>query len=374
MKIQELDNMPEEDDISLQIEQFKKGLINSATGGDIGDQEYSRLRKIVLGIPGIEKVTPSFLKLCRTSDEFWVWIKRQAKTYEERKLIIAEALNPILDIVEYETGDGALEFKKNYEEKRIIGQGGFGLVYLFEHRLLKLPFAVKIFAPAFYKGGEKELERFFQEARILFQLNHKSIIKIYDAGLIGKRPFIRMEYFKGRNLNEILAKYGILNPVASLKLMENLVEAMKYSHEEAKIIHRDLKPSNIMAAPTNQFRIIDFGLSIFIENELHSRLTKTGEVAISGYYNAPELIENPQLIDKRSDIYSLGAIWFTMLTGQPPAGTSIMQRLKEIKGIDEDYLSCIEGCLASIDLRIPNCEVLLKQIENLKNKLEKISS
>lgn len=365
MKTTELHNVAEEDDIVLQIEQFKMGLISRATGGEYDQKEYSRLRKIVLGIPGVEKIIPRFLKLCRTTDEFWGYIKGAAPSYAERRIIIAEALNPILEIVEYETGEGSLEFQKNYKEKSIIGQGGFGLVYLFEHKLLKLDFAVKIFAPAFYEGGEKELERFFQEARMLFKLNHPSIIKVYDAGLIGKRPFIRMEYFEGLNLNEILSKHGRLTPEKALVMIKSIVSGMNYAHEEAGIIHRDLKPSNIMASTPNQFRIIDFGLGIFIENELHSRLTKTGEATISGYYNAPELVENPKLVDKRSDIYSLGAIWFTMVTGQPPAGTSIIESLKEIEGINENYRNCITKCLSNLSLRTQSCELLLEEINKL---------
>ncbi len=281
------------------------------------------------------------------------------------RIIIAKALNPVLEMVEYEIGEGSLEFKKNYEEKKIIGKGGFGLVYLFEHKLLKLPFAVKIFAPAFYEGGEKELERFFQEARMLFKLNHPSIIKVYDAGLIGSRPFIRMEYFEGLNLNEILIKYGRLTPAKALIAMKSIIEGMKYAHEEIGIIHRDLKPSNIMASPPKQFRIIDFGLGIFVENELHSRLTKTGESTVSGYYNAPELVENPKLIDKRSDIYSLGAIWFTLITGQPPAGTSILESIREIEGVSDLYIDCIIKCLANINMRTKNCELLLEEVNKL---------
>lgn len=366
MKTGELDNLPEEDDIVLQLEQFKMGLTARATGGGMEQSEYSRLRKLILGIPNIEKVVPRFLKVCRTTDEFWEWIKGEAGTYVQRRLIIAEALNPILEMVEYETGEGALEFKKNYEEKEIIGNGGFGIVYLFVHRLLQLPFAVKIFAPSFYEGGETEIERFFQEARILFKLNHPSIIKVYDAGLIGKRPFIRMEYFNGKNLNQILNEHGVIGPMKALDMMEHLASAMEHAHEKVGIIHRDLKPSNVMAAAPNQFRIIDFGLSIFVENDLHSRLTKVGETAINGYYNSPELIENPKLIDKRSDIYSLGALWFTMLTGQPPAGISVREQLKELPGIDREYADCVAECLSSLSFRIPDCNTLLKKMKTLR--------
>jgi len=366
METVEFVKLGDEDNIVLLLEQLKIGLIARATGGSFEQKDYSKLRKVVLTYPNVDKYIPNFLKICRTPDEFWEWIKAQAKTYAERRQIIADALNPLLGTVEYETGEGSLEFKKNYEEKGVIGTGGFGQVYLFEHRLLKLPFAVKVFAPAFYQGGEKELERFFQEAKILFQLNHPNIIKIHDAGMLGNRPFIRMEYFNGLNLNEILKEYGVLKPNIALTMMKSIVDGMQHAHEVVGIIHRDLKPSNIMAARPNQFRIIDFGMSIFIENELHSRLTKTGEGTISGYYTAPELVENPKLIDKRSDIYSLGSIWYTLLTGRPPAGSAIIKKLSEINGLNENYAKCIEACLADIESRTPNCKVLLDMLNNLK--------
>jgi len=366
MTTNDLPNTIEEDDLILQMEQFKIGLVSRATGGNFDTTEYSRLRKLIMTNPNLEKVIPNFLKVCRTSDEFWGWIQAEAPSYKERRMIISSFINPILEVLEYETEEGALEFSKNYEEKEIIGNGGFGLVYLYEHKLLKLPFAVKVFAPAFYEGGEKELERFFQEARILFKLNHPSIIKVYDAGMIGKRPFIRMEYFDGKNLNQILNTHGILTALQSLQMIKELVNGLNHAHEEIGIIHRDLKPSNVMAKSPNQFRIIDFGLSIFIENDLHSRITKTGENTISGYYNAPELISNPKLIDKRSDIYSIGAIWYTMLTNQPPAGTGFLDILKSNESINDKYLSCIEKCLKPISMRYKNCEELINDLKELQ--------
>jgi serine/threonine protein kinase len=228
-----------------------------------------------------------------------------------------------------------------------------------------MPFAVKVFAPAFYDGGtdQRELERFFQESRILFKLNHPNIIRIYDAGLIGNRPFIRMEYFDGKNLNEVLTEFGIQSEEKSIVVLKHIVSAIAHAHENG-IIHRDLKPSNIMAAKPNQFRVIDFGLGIFIENELHSRLTKTGAQTISGYYNAPELVANPKLIDKRSDIYSLGAIWYTLLTGQPPAGSDFMSILRPL-GISEKTIAVIKKCLNPLEKRYVDCKELLADLEIL---------
>ena len=371
MKTDELPNIPEEDDISIIVEQLKNRLVARATGkgDDFTQKEYSRLRKIVLGIPDIKEMIPRFLKTCRSLDEFWTFIKGVSPQYTGRREFLGDTFNPIIEKVEYEIGEGALEFKKNYKEIDVIGHGGFGLVYLYEHRLLQLPFAVKVFAPAFYKGGEKELERFFQEARMLFSLNHPNIIKVYDAGMIGKRPFIRMEYFDGYNLNQVLLKYGSQTPSKALQLIRNITEGLEHAHEEIGIIHRDLKPSNIMISGSDNFRIIDFGLGIFIENELHSRITKTNEKAANGLFNAPELLKNPKLIDKRSDIYSLGAIWFNVLTGQPPAGTTIVKELEVIEGITPLYVDCISRCLAGIDERFSNCSELLLAIKKLNEEI-----
>ena len=352
------------DDLLVLIEQFKIGLTIRATGGLYDDSEYQKVRKLILSNPNLDKLTPKFLRICRTVDEYWRWIKVEIGNYEGRRSFIAEQLNPLLEAIEYENGEGALEFSRNYEEKELIGNGGFGIVYKYEHRLLKLPFAVKIFAPAFYEAGsnEKELERFFQEARILFKLSHPNIIKVYDAGMLGKRPFIRMEYFDGRNLNQLLQAYGILNEPQAQTVIVNIVAGIQHAHDQG-VIHRDLKPSNVMASKPNQFRVIDFGLGVLVENNLYSRLTVTGTQTISGYYNAPELVADPKLIDKRSDIYSIGAIWFTLLTGQPPAGTNFLSSLKAV-GTSEGTIDLISRCLNPLDTRFLNCQEILNGIEN----------
>jgi serine/threonine protein kinase len=365
MKTEQLPMMAQEDDLLLLLEQFKMGVTSRATGGEYDNNEYQKIRKLILANPNLEKLAPKFLRVCRNTDEFWRWIKQEAPNYEGRRAILSEQINPIIEALEYETGEAALEFSKNYEEKEIIGNGGFGIVYKYEHRLLRLPFAVKIFAPSFYESdsNEKELERFFQEARILFKLNHPNIIRIYDAGMIGKRPFIRMEYFEGKNLNEILQEFGVCDNQKAIVAMKHVISAIEHAHNSG-IIHRDLKPSNIMAAKPNQFRVIDFGLGIFIENDLHSRLTKTGSQTIGGYYNAPELVANPKLIDKRSDIYSLGAIWYTLLTGQPPAGSNFMATLETLK-VKTPTIEIIQRCLNPVNIRYPDCKELLGEIEKL---------
>jgi len=324
------------DDISLEVEAFKDGLVARATGEleFISDNEYKKYRKLFLTNPLTRDIMPDFVRSCRSLSEFWGFIKLKFGSYQERREYLANIFNPIIEKFENQEHFKSLNFDNNYEEKSLIGQGGFSQVYLFEHKLLRMPFAIKVFAPAFYDGNEVDLQRFFQEARILFDLNHPNIIRVYDIGLINNQPFIRMEYFDGMNLNQVLIKHGSINLDKSILLMKNLIKGMIHAHEDIGVIHRDLKPSNIMVSAPNKFKIIDFGLGIYIENQLYSRLTQVGERAVSGYYTAPELIANPKLIDKRSDIYSLGAIWFTLLTGQPPAGTNIIQQLQSISGVN----------------------------------------
>jgi len=360
-----LPKTPKEDDLLILIEQFKAGLVARATGGGYEEAEYQKIRKLIMTNPKLEKVAPRFLKVCRTVDDFWQWIKIEADNYAGRRNALNSFFNPLLDLVEFENGGAALEFNKNYEEKDDIGHGGFGVVYRYEHRLLKMSFAVKIFAPSFYEAGSKEMEqeRFFQESRMLFTMNHPNIIRVYDAGLIGSRPFIRMEYFAGKNLNQILTDHGVQSEAKALIAMKNMTSAIEHAHSHG-IIHRDLKPSNVMAAVPNQFRVIDFGLGIFVENELHSRLTKTGSQTISGYYNAPELVASPKLIDKRSDIYSLGAIWYTLLTGQPPAGSDFISTLVSMK-ISDKTIEAIKKCLNPLESRYADCKTLLEDLETI---------
>jgi serine/threonine protein kinase len=191
-------------------------------------------------------------------------IKSKFSSYAERRLYLTEEMNPIIEY--FDNSD--TQTQESYERNELLGQGGFGQVYRYRHKLLQMDFAFKVFAPAFSSLQDKHIERFFREARILFKLNHPNIIKVYDLGMINKKPFIRMEYFTGKNLNQVLKEFGILSPSKCLTLIRNIIEAFIYAHEEVGVVHRDLKPSNIMVSNPNQFRIIDFGLGFLLRMKL----------------------------------------------------------------------------------------------------------
>lgn len=360
-----LASVPGEDDLFHIVERFKNGLMALSTGeheNRLDDEEYIRTRKILLGSPSLNGLIPDFIKECRNTSEFWEFIKGEISNYAGRRKFLASVFNPILDALE----EGNIDTIYMYEKGELLGQGGFGQVFKYRQKRLDIDFAFKIFAPAFSEGGEGHLERFFREARILFQLNHPNIIKVHDVGMLGRRPYIRMEFFDGRNLNQVLQSYGKITPDKALVLIENIVDALRHAHEEIGVVHRDLKPSNIMVAKPNKFRIIDFGLGVFIENDLVSRITKTGEAVAGGYYTAPELLAEPKLVDPRSDIYSLGAIWFNVLTGKPPAGINIKELLFSSSNVTESYGNVLLKCLDNISERYKSCSELLDDIRKLK--------
>lgn len=367
MEIQDLENIPNDLDLVIVVERLKTMLEDGATYRKEGytDEEYKKLRKLVMTNPIISKMLPECIVQCRNLDDFFKYMQSYSPHYKPRLNHLNETLTPIINALEFGINDDFYEFNKIYQEKEHLGEGGFGEVFLYEHILLKLSFAIKIFAPSFYNGEVDALQRFFQEAKMLFALDHPNIVKIYDVALLGKKPFIRMEYVNGLDLTKIIKK-GIQTPVDALIIIEKIVKGLKHAHDK-DIIHRDLKPSNIMISETGDVKIIDFGLGIFVENDLYSRITKTGHSVANSLYNAPELINNPKLTDIRSDLYSIGAIWFELLIGQAPAGSTILKQIEMIENITEAYVSCVKRCLAHLDDRYGNCGELLNEIKTLKD-------
>ena len=149
-----------------------------------------------------------------------------------------------------------------------------------------MDFAVKVYTPIFVSSKEQEdrERRFFREAKMLFQLNHMNIVKIYDAGRISEGPFIRMEYIEGYDLNELQEKHSILSFENSVNVIKPILRGLEYAHKKG-IIHRDLKSSNVVFSTKEKiFKIIDFGVSAFLDTENNTKLTKTGEVVAGGAF------------------------------------------------------------------------------------------
>ena len=256
------------------------------------------------------------------------------------------------------------------ERLQPLGEGGFGAVYPYHHPVLDMDFAVKVFSPVFVSGEEelKAEKRFFREAKMLFVLNHPNIVRVYDVGRIKGRPFIKMELVEGESLQKLHDETGNLSFGDAAKAISQVLKGLQYAHAHG-IIHRDLKPSNVMAGRDAQtgetlYKIIDFGVSAFMDTEGYTRITKTGEVPAGGQYIDPELSARPMLRDSRSDIFSAGAILYFILCGRTP-GPDAEEYLRRSNAelTDEQVGAVMKALSSDLDQRYASCDEMRLAVE-----------
>ncbi|HBI43563.1 MAG TPA: serine/threonine protein kinase [Planctomycetales bacterium] len=200
----------------------------------------------------------------------------------------------------------------------LLGQGGMGAVY--KARQLKLDrfVAVKIL-PAEWGRDPAFAERFAREARALARLSHPHIVAVHDFGEAGEHFYLLMEFVDGANLRQLL-QAGPLDPRLALQIIPQVCDALQYAHEEG-VVHRDVKPENILVDQRGRVRMADFGLAKLVGPSRASfTLTGTHQVMGTLDYMAPEQRNHPQEVDHRADIYSLGVVFYEMLTGKLPLG------------------------------------------------------
>jgi predicted Ser/Thr protein kinase len=199
----------------------------------------------------------------------------------------------------------------------LIGKGGMGAVYKARQSALDRLVALKILPPQI-AAGPGFAERFNREARALAKLNHPNIVGIYEFGQVSGLPYFMMEYVDGLNLRQVL-RAGKLSPREALQIVPQICEALQFAHDEG-IVHRDIKPENILLDKKGRVKIADFGIAKIMGREPHFDLTETKVAIGTPQYMAPEQIEKPQTVDHRADIFSLGVVFYEMLTGELPLG------------------------------------------------------
>lgn len=200
----------------------------------------------------------------------------------------------------------------------LIGTGGMGAVYKARQPKLDRLVALKLLSQPL-AADQTFAERFHREARVLARLNHPGIVSVYDYGEAGGFFYLLMEYVEGVNLRQAM-QAGRFTPAQALALVPRICEALQFAHEEG-VLHRDIKPANILLDTRGRVKIADFGIAKLMgEKSEGATLTASGLAVGTPHYMAPEQLEHPQDVDQRADIYSLGVVFYEMLTGELPLG------------------------------------------------------
>src|ERR1039457_3470557 len=199
-----------------------------------------------------------------------------------------------------------------------LGRGGMGVVYKARQPRLNRFVALKILA----REKEKDprfAERFTREAQALARLNHPNIVTVYDFGETNGLYYLLMEFVDGMNLRQLLQSRK-LAPEEALVIVPSICEALQYAHQLG-IVHRDIKPENILLDKQGRVKIADYGIAKLLDADGRVQ-SLTGEQGVVGtpHYMAPEQVEKPSVVDHRADIFSLGVVFYEMLTGELPLG------------------------------------------------------
>ena len=221
-----------------------------------------------------------------------------------------------------------------FELLKFIGRGGMGLVYQARQPQLQRIVALKILLPKI-AADPAFAERFAREARMMALLNHPHVVSVYDFGqtqpkslatdsssrLWSSSPlyYFVMEYVDGLTLRQLLDA-GKMSPQEAFGIVPQICEALQFAHDKG-IVHRDIKPENILIDRAGQVKIADFGLAKLTGLRAEElTISRTGQVLGTLHYMSPEQVERPLEVDHRADIYSLGVVFYQMLTGELPLG------------------------------------------------------
>ena len=207
-----------------------------------------------------------------------------------------------------------------YEILQLLGQGGMGAVYKAQDRELERFIALKVIRPELAVQPEI-LHRFKQELILARQVTHKNAIRIFDLGEADGIKFITMEYIEGHDLKSLLIKQGKLSREESVRIIEQICLALEAAHSEG-VVHRDLKPQNIMLDKSGHVFVMDFGIA---RSTAMPGTTQTGTVLGTPEYMSPEQVMGEH-VDARSDLFTLGVIFYELLTGDMPYKAETAQK------------------------------------------------
>jgi serine/threonine protein kinase len=256
---------------------------------------------------------------------------------------------------------------------RLLGQGGMGAVYQARQKELDRVVALKIL-PTLTASGPGFAGRFAREARALARLNHPHIVTLYEFGQAGGIYYFLMEFVDGPTLRQLLNTRRI-SPQEALAIVPQICDALQFAHERG-IVHRDIKPENILLSQAGEVKIADFGVAKIMTKEAEEpvaspaptapgELTQAGGVLGTPAYMAPEQATHPLAVDHRADIYSLGVVFYQMLTGELP-GQHLEPPSRKVQidvRLDEVVLRALEQ---NPELRYQQVSALKTEVDNIR--------
>ncbi len=201
-----------------------------------------------------------------------------------------------------------------YEVRALLGTGGMGIVYRAHDSLIERDVAIKIL-PLEFSANSANLARFMAEAKAAGKLSHPNAVAIYEVGQEGELYYLVMEYVPGGSIADQLDKTGALSVLDATRIAADACRGLAAAHAVG-LVHRDIKPANLLRAQDGSVKVADFGLAK-LTLDTGRQMTQAGKIVGTPYFMSPEQCQSAT-IDHRSDIYSLGATYYSMLTGANP--------------------------------------------------------
>jgi eukaryotic-like serine/threonine-protein kinase len=275
-------------------------------------------------------------------------------------LLMGEDKEQDFDLRGFETNnDPLLELRGipdrigDYVIERMIGSGGMGRVYLAKHQTMQRTVAIKTLPPE-QSAQAWAVERFYEEVRAAARLLHPNIATAFDAGHSNGVHFLAMEYINGATLTSLVLAGGPMTVADAVSAIRGAARGLAHAHS-AGVVHRDVKPSNLMRSSDGTVKVVDLGLALFaapqhvISSRRDVNAKNSGRLVGTIAFMSPEQLENPDNVDARSDIYSLGATLYFLLTGRPPYDGEF---LDQIRGIRHDPVPELFSVRPDVDLRL----------------------
>lgn len=225
---------------------------------------------------------------------------------------------------------------EKYTIVKLLGKGGMGAVYLVRHNILDSFFALKVLFPDVANKNRQFVDRFIREAKLACKIKHPNLIAVHDAGQNKENGmyYLIMDYVSGGNIRDLLKSQGKIRQDKAIIIVEQIASALDEAYKY-KMVHRDIKPDNIMFTDNGIAKLADLGIAKSA-NEQDTMLTIDASVFGTPAYMSPEQALDSSKVDCRADIYSLGIVFFEMLTGRRPYhGNSTIEILSQVvKDVD----------------------------------------